>query len=228
MTEAGPLCSDRLRAMSGTTALLLGATGLIGREILTLLLRDASFLRVVVVARRSTGVVDPRLEEHVFDLEEMEHHPALFRVDQIFCALGTTMRQAGSRERFRAVDYHYPLVAASLGLQNGVRHFFLVSSSSANPRSRIFYSRVKGEVERDVRALGYPALTIARPSFLLGQREETRLAERVITTVGGLLPRRVKPIAAADVAAALVAEARQKAHVVRILRSDEMQNASAD
>ena len=132
------------------TALLLGATGLVGRELLGLLLEDERYGRVTVVGRRATGNTHPKLSERVFDLSEMQRYPDAFAADAIFCALGTTIKTAGSRERFRAVDYDYPLMAARLGKEQGATHYLLVTALGANARSRIFYNRVKGEVEREM------------------------------------------------------------------------------
>jgi uncharacterized protein YbjT (DUF2867 family) len=203
-------------------ALLLGATGLVGRELLRLLLDEPFFDRVLVVARRSTGEKHPKLEEHLFPLDEMAQHAELFAVDTIFCALGTTIKAAGSQEAFRRVDYDYPLTAAKLGLANGARQFVLVSSLGANAGSRFFYSRVKGEVERDLSALPYSRVIIARPSFLLGSRGELRLGEAIVTRFGPLMPQSIRPIEAADVAGALVAAGREQASGVHILESRAM------
>src|SRR5215210_5365488 len=128
------------------SVLLLGATGLVGRECLRYLLADADVERVVVLTRRRIVVprASPRLEEHVINFERLAEHAALFAVDQVVCALGTTIKQAGSQEQFRRVDFDFPLQAARLGHAHGARHFLLVSALGADARSRVFYSRVKG------------------------------------------------------------------------------------
>ncbi|HYI12551.1 MAG TPA: oxidoreductase [Thermoanaerobaculia bacterium] len=213
--------------MQPRRALLLGATGLVGSELLRLLLDDPGFGPIRVLARRSTGVAHPKLEEHLLDLDRMNEHPELFAVDTIFCALGTTIKIAGSQDAFRRVDHDYPIAAAKLGLAQGARHYLLVSSLGANANSRIFYNRVKGEVERDLSALPYPSITIARPSLLLGPRTEFRLGERVAARFGWLMPPGLRPIEARDVARALVAAAmvaggRQQASGVHILESRAM------
>lgn len=202
------------------TVLLLGATGLVGRNLLPLLLEDESVARVVAMVRRPTGITNAKLEERPFDLANMPN------VDQIFCALGTTMKVAGSKEAFRKVDYDYPLEAARIGLARGATHYLLVSSQGANAKSRIFYTRVKGEVENALIALGYPSVTILRPSFLTGDRDEYRLGEKIVTRLGWLLPRRAKPIAAATVARAAVALARERRPGVQILESTEITDAA--
>ena len=203
-------------------AVLLGATGLVGRELLRQLLGDDTFEGVRVIARKPTGETHPRLEEHVLELGEMHGQPRLFETDAIFCALGTTIKTAGSQERFRVVDYDYPLMAARLGKQQGAKHYLLVSALGANARSRIFYNRVKGEVERDLLALNYPRTTIARPSLLLGDRQEVRAGERVFSHLGWLMPPAYKPIHARDVAGALIEAARAQESGVQILESRAM------
>lgn len=207
--------------MSRTT-LLLGATGLVGRELLGLLLEDEGYGHVTVVGRRATGNTHPKLSERVFDLAEMQRHPDAFAADAIFCALGTTIKTAGSRERFRVVDYDYPLMAARLGKEQGATHYLIVTALGANARSRIFYNRVKGEVERDLLALNYPRTTIARPSLLLGDRQEVRLGERGFKRLGWLMPPAYKPVHARDVAAALVEASHAQESGVQILESRVM------
>ena len=210
------------------SVLLAGATGLVGRECLRLLLPDGDFGRIVVVARRplSPDVRSPKLETHVLDFDQLNEHDQLFRVDALICALGTTIRQAGSRTRFRTVDYEYPLALAKLGRANGCQHFLLVSSLGANPKSRVFYNRVKGEVEEAVRALGYPRVTIVRPSLLLGPRAQLRLGEevakRVTRWLGPMVPRPYRPVEARTVAATLVREAKERGPGVRVIESAEV------
>ncbi|HUP60904.1 MAG TPA: NAD-dependent dehydratase [Thermoanaerobaculia bacterium] len=198
--------------------LLLGATGLVGRELLPLLLDDPTIARVVVLARRPLGITHAKLEEHPFALDER-----LFAVDQIFCALGTTMRVAGSEEKFRHVDHDLPIEAAKLGFAHGATHYLLVSSHGASARSRVFYNRVKGETENDLLAHGHRSVTIARPSFLRGAREEFRLGERIVLALGWLMPKSVKPVDVRRVARALAEAARENRPGVRILTSREMQ-----
>lgn len=203
-------------------ALLLGATGLVGRELLAQLLADDRYASVTVVGRRSTNVRHAKLVEHVLDLEQMESYPEAFAADDVFCALGTTIRVAGSQERFRAVDYELPLRAARLARERGAAHYLLVSSVGADPHSRIFYARVKGELEQALVKLGFPSLTIARPATLLGDRTEHRRGEALAQRLGWLFPAAYKPIHGRTVARALIAAAHDPAPGVRILQSREM------
>ena len=210
------------------SVLLVGATGLVGRECLRLLLADSGFNRIVVVARRplSPDVRSPKLETHVVDFDHLNEYDELFDVDAIICALGTTIRQAGSRTRFRTVDYEYPLAFARLGRRHGCGHFLVVTALGANTRSRYFYNRVKGELEESLRGLGYPHLTIVRPSLLLGPRAELRLGEevakRVTRWLGPLVPRAFKPVEARTVAETLVKAAREHGSGVRVIESGEI------
>lgn len=207
--------------------LLLGATGLVGGEALTLVLDDPAFDRVVVLGRRPVELPAGRerpakLHEVVVPLERMAERADAFAVDQVLCALGTTIRAAGSQEAFRRVDHDYPLEAARLALAGGATHYLVVSAMGANAASRIFYNRVKGEVERDLRALPFRALTIARPSLLLGARAEFRLGEEVAKKLGWMIPGKYRPIEARDVAAALVRAAREDLAGARVLASPEL------
>lgn len=208
--------------------LLVGATGLVGRECLRLLLADSAVTHIEVVARRalSPDVRSPKLSTHVIDFDHLHEYDELFTVDAIICTLGTTIRQAGSRTRFRTIDLEYPLDFARLGRRRGCSHFLVVSSLGANPRSRIFYNRVKGELEEGLRGLDYRCLTIVRPSLLLGPRAEHRLGEEVAKRVskwlGPLVPRPFKPVEAHAVAIALVRAAKEPCSGVSVIESSDL------
>jgi len=208
------------------SALLVGASGLVGRELLLLLMNDPAYDRVVVLARkqmpmemRATG----KLVSRMVDFDRLGDHEDVMAVDHVYCALGTTIKIAGSQAAFRRVDHDYPVDVARMTRAAGARHYLLVSALGADPGSRVFYNRVKGDVERDVAKLGWPSLTIARPSLLLGQRSETRLGEEIGKRLAFLTPRKWKPIHARKVAAALVRAAKEEREGTRILESAEMQ-----
>ena len=207
-----------------SSILICGATGLVGSECLRLALAEPGFRRVVVVARRPVPAAAQveRLEQHVVDFEKLSSSPDAFRVDQIISALGTTRKKAGSKEGFRRVDFDYQLEIARMGRDQGARHFLLVSSMGASAASRIFYTRVKGELEDAVRELGYRAVTIVRPSLLRGERKEFRLGERVSEVFSFLLPVKYKPVSASDVAAALVQSALEDAPGCRVIESAQI------
>ena len=203
---------------------ILGATGLVGRHCLDLLVREPAFTRIVVLARRKFAeATAPRVEAHMVDFDHLEDRREVLGVDQVICALGTTIKSVGgSKERFRDVDYRIPLDAARIARAQGARHFLLVSALGASVESRFFYSRVKGELEDALRTLGYRSLTIARPSLLLGDRRERRLGEEIGKRFAWLVPGRHRPVQARDVAAALVAAAKADVPGMHIIESDEI------
>jgi len=207
--------------MADTTrrVLLAGATGLVGSEVLRLLLADPTVSRVIALSRRPLPDESHKLEARVVDFDVLEASRDVFAVDQVICALGTTIRQAGSQHAFRRVDHDYPIAIAKLALEAGARHYLLVSALGANADSRVFYNRVKGEVEQALRAMPFRSLTIARPSLLLGDRAERRFGEEVGKRIGWLLPKRFRPVHARDVAAAIVAAARDDEVGVRVIES---------
>jgi uncharacterized protein YbjT (DUF2867 family) len=192
------------------TVLLAGATGLVGRAILEGLLSDASVTAVHALGRRALDLSHPKLIPHVFNFAAL---PPLPPVDEVYLALGTTIKAAGSQSAFRAVDFDANLSVARAVLTAGARHAGLVSAMGADAKSRIFYNRVKGETEEALSALPFEGLVIARPSLLVGDREAlgqpSRPAERVAAAVGKLLgplvPANYRPVSAVRVARALLA-----------------------
>ena len=199
--------------------LVVGATGLVGGEILAGLVADEGVSEVRALVRRPLDrrAKTSKLREVVADFDTLGEHPEWFRVDQVMCALGTTIRKAGSRDAFRRVDFDYPMEIARLAHAQGARHVLLVSAAGADARSLIFYSRVKGELEDAVRAVGYTAVTIARPSVLLGAREERRLGELAMKRLAYLFPAAWRPVHARQVASALVRAARTEKPGIEIL-----------
>ncbi|CAA9386949.1 MAG: Oxidoreductase [uncultured Ramlibacter sp.] len=213
------------------TALLAGASGLVGREILDLLLADPGVAHVHALARRPVPRAHLKLTQHVVDFRSL---PALPGVDEAYLALGTTIKVAGSQAAFRAVDFDANLAVAQAARKGGARRLGLVSAMGANARSSVFYNRVKGELEDALATLGFRALVIARPSFLVGDREALgqplrtgeKLALRVSRALGPLVPANLRAIAARDVAAALVRQV-PLAEGRWILSSGQMQQAAA-
>jgi uncharacterized protein YbjT (DUF2867 family) len=160
---------------------------------------------VTALTRRALGTpLGDRVQEAVVDFERLDAAGDVLAADHVYCALGTTIRNAGSREAFRRVDHDYVVALARAARARGARHFLLVSSIGADPRARTFYLRVKGDVEEAVQALGYPAVTIVRPSLLLGPRDEVRPVEVLMKPLGALMPRRFRPVHARAVAATLI------------------------
>lgn len=208
------------------TALVLGATGLVGKECVRQFAQSPEFARVVALTRRPLrDASHPRIEARIIDFERFDEAKEQFRVSHIVCALGTTIKKAGTQASFRRVDHDYPLAAARLGVEQGARHFLLVSALGANARSRIFYNRVKGDVEQAIRALPYRSVTIVRPSILLGEREETRVGETIGKVLSRFAPRRIRAVPAHDVAAALLRAAIDDVPGVRIIESKDLHRA---
>jgi len=216
------------------TALLAGATGLVGSQVLKLLLADPDWSRVVTVGRRTTSQQHEKLEQRVLDLGALETVSDLPHVDDVFCCLGTTIKQAGSQPAFRLVDHAFVVGLARAGLRAGATQFLLVSAIGADPDSRVFYSRVKGETEAAIRKLPYGSIQIFRPSLLLGERPEFRLGERIAMLGAPLLPmllvgrlRRYRPIQAATVARAMVNVAHESPRGPTVFEYDAMRASSA-
>nr|WP_261538899.1 NAD(P)H-binding protein [Burkholderia multivorans] len=158
--------------------LLVGATGLVGRHVLDAALVDPRVERIVVIARRPLSP-HPKLQAVTVDFEQLPADADWRRADAVICALGTTMRIAGSQAAFRRVDHDYPLAVARLAHRHGTPTYVLNSALGADPASRVFYSRVKGEVERSLADVGFASLTYVRPGLIGGSRDEFRLGERV-------------------------------------------------
>jgi uncharacterized protein YbjT (DUF2867 family) len=165
--------------MSAKTALIIGATGLVGEVCLTLLLENKAYEKVIALTRKPLNISNPKLTNHVVDFDNLEVSKALIKADDVFCAMGTTIGKAGSKEAFRKVDFDYPHKIAETALWNGAQKFILVSSAGADANSSIFYSKVKGELENAVSEMKYKSVIILRPSILLGNRKELRRGEAI-------------------------------------------------
>jgi len=207
---------------TSSSVLILGATGLVGAECVRQFAESSRFDRVIALARRPLAIPSTRVESHVIDFERLDDAARHFRVSHVVCALGTTIKKAGTQERFRRVDYDYALAAARLGVREGARHFLLVSALGASAKSRIFYSRVKGELEDAIRALPYRSATIARPSLLLGERAEVRPGESIGKFFAGIVPRKWRPVHASAVAATVLRAAVEDQPGVRVIESREI------
>lgn len=172
------------------SALVLGSTGLIGRQLTALLAAHPAYDQVTLLGRRHLGIEDARLRKITCSLDEMAAQPAAFAVDDVFCCLGSTLKQAGSKAAFRKVDHDYCVEAARLAREQGARCFVMVSAVNANPHGLSFYARVKGEAERDIEALSLPSVAFVQPSLLQGERHESRPGERI----GQLVLGAIKPL----------------------------------
>lgn len=204
-------------------AVVVGGTGLVGEALLQEL--SARQVRTTAIARR-TGTPRMHVLWNCTDIGALEARDIPAGATMAFCALGTTIAVAGSQQAFRAVDHGLVLAFAKACRRAGIPAFALVSAAGADPDSRIFYNRVKGDVERDVAALGFPSLAILRPSLLLGKRQQRRRLERIgmaaMRVLRPLLPRRVRAVEATIVARALLRAAEEARPGVRIVGNREI------
>lgn len=192
------------------TAVVFGASGLIGSHLLPLLFEDDTYDLVLVFTRKPLGIVAAKLEEIITDFKDLDSLRKQVKGDVVFCCLGTTINKAGSEAAFRRVDFElvrWAAVAASAS-ENKIPKFLVVSSMGANPDSRNFYLRTKGEMEKAVTALNFEQCVVLRPSMLTGPRKEFRFGERVgqffMTALGIFIPKNYKLIHARSVAKAMV------------------------
>lgn len=206
--------------------MLVGATGLVGGQVLQQLLDDDRCDAVVAPTRRPLGLSAPALFNPVVDFEQLPLDAGWWAVDAVICALGSTIRQAGSREVFARIDYDYPLQVATQAKADGAHAFVLNSAMGADPGSRIFYNQVKGRLEQDLRGLGYPSLTLVRPGLIGGDRSERRtgehLASLVLGALGPVLPRAWRINPAERIAAAMVDAALEPRPGVQIVGSADL------
>lgn len=198
------------------TALLFGASGLVGNQCLHQLLEHPAYSRVIAFGRRRLEVEHPHLEQHIIDFDRLEDYAPLLRGNDLYSCLGTTLARAGSREAFYRVDYTYAYETARLAADNGVGQLLLVSSVGADPDSLFFYTRVKGQLEEALKRLPFWGTHIFQPSFLVGGREESRPGEQLAGRLalgldrltGGVLLGKYRPVEAAQVARAMIQAAQ--------------------
>ena len=165
--------------MKNQTAIVIGATGLIGFNLVKLILEDDNFSRIKVFTRRTLGINNKKLEEYLVDFDRIEEWKEQLKGDILFSAMGTTLQKAGSKAIQYKIDYTYQYETALAAANNGVKIYCLVSSVGANPKSSIFYSRIKGELDNAVKSLPFKNIFIFRPSILDGERQESRRGERI-------------------------------------------------
>ena len=165
--------------MSKKTALIVGATGLTGEECLKELLASPHYKKVIALSRRRISNPNSKFQNIVIDFEKLDEYKNEIKADDVYCALGTTITKAESQKEFRRVDFEVPKQIAEIALWNGAKKFILVSAIGADSTSGIFYNRVKGELEDELRKLGYETVIVFRPSILLGKRKEHRFGEKI-------------------------------------------------
>ncbi|MBA4407136.1 NADH-quinone oxidoreductase subunit F [bacterium] len=211
------------------TAIIIGATGLIGRFLTIKLLKDVRYDIVKVFVRRSMGITNPKLEEHIVDFDNIELWKNKIVGDELFSAMGTTIKKAGNKETQYKIDFTYQYEVAIAASENGVEKFLLVSSVGANPIAGNFYLRIKGKLEERVLKLSFKKIFIFKPSILLGKRNEKRSGEQVgifiAKVITGLVPfiKKFRPIDGETVADAMINSANDMTHgKVMIYKLDQI------
>ncbi|WP_286272385.1 NAD(P)H-binding protein [Thalassotalea hakodatensis] len=209
------------------TAIVIGATGLIGHHLLTQLLADSTYSKIVALTRKPIEYNHEKLVNHVIDFNNLNKYQDYFIGDILFSCLGTTKKQAGSIENQRMVDVDYQYQAAKMAAENGVAHYVLVSSSGANKNANSAYFKMKGELEDKVKPLSFQRISILQPSLLLGERDHFRLGE-VLSSY--LLPiicklpflKRYRPIEGVQVATKMLNVSKAQKEPFEIYTLDEL------
>jgi uncharacterized protein YbjT (DUF2867 family) len=216
--------------MQKRNALIAGATGLVGKSLLQQLLANDQYNKILVIARKLLPISDPKLFQLKVDFDEIESLKTDFPIEDVFCALGTTIKTAGSQDAFYKVDFTYVVKLGKWCAANGVKRFLIVSAMGASPKSGIFYNRVKGEMETAVSKLNIPQIQIFRPSLLMGNRAENRAGEKFAQIVMGGLGflfagplLKYKGIHANVVAMAMINAAKKDVKGFAVYESGEMQ-----
>lgn len=211
------------------TAIVAGATGLVGKQCLFKLLENVNYEKIYALVRKPMEIKHEKLEQMVFDYSDFERLNTLGKVDDVFCCLGTTMKVAGSKEAFYKVDFTYVVELAKYFANKQAANFMLISAIGADSTSSIFYSKVKGETENAIMAIDYKRIYIFRPSFLAGERKETRMGEMIGVGIASLIApllfgnaKKYKPIHAAKVAEGMISKALSGMEGKYIVESDKI------
>lgn len=213
------------------TAIVLGASGLVGSFLLDMLLNSEAYSSVVIFVRKDTGKKHSKLIQYIIDFNQLNSYTDLVQGDDLFCCLGTTIKQAKSREAFKEVDYGYPVQFAEMAKKNGVKQYLLVTSIGANAKSSVFYLKTKGECEQAIKEIDIPSTSVFRPASLLGARKEVRPLEKVsegvlkvasFFLVGKL--KKYKPVQAEQVAYAMYSVAQSAKVGFNVYESDQIQS----
>jgi uncharacterized protein YbjT (DUF2867 family) len=214
-------------------AILAGASGLIGSNLLQILLHRDYYDEVVILVRHLLPLSHIKLTQIQVDFDHLEDHAGSITSHAVFCSLGSTQKKTPDRSVYRKVDHDYPLALAQIALENGVEQYHLVSALGADANTSNFYTKMKGETEHDIESIGLPCLHIYRPALLTGERSEFRLAERIFTPImkvidplliGGL--KKYRSIPAATVASAMYNQSMNSGSGVFIHPSDEIKQLS--
>jgi uncharacterized protein YbjT (DUF2867 family) len=208
------------------TALIAGSTGLIGKQLLQLLLDDDRYAKVIAITRQDLPS-HQKLVQIKTDFDSIGDKSSTLKADDVFCCLGTTMAKARSKEKFYQVDFYYPLLLAKLSKAEGAKQYLMVSALGADKQSSVYYSQVKGEIEEAIEDVGFETVHIFRPSLLLGPREEKRAGEDsakfIYKYLDFLIPARYKAIDSVKVARAMLSYATKEQSGSHIHQSKDLQ-----
>jgi uncharacterized protein YbjT (DUF2867 family) len=209
------------------TAIVIGASGLIGKALTQQLINLPQYETVHILVRKPIDLQHPKLQQHIIDFDKMQQSVDFIKGDEAFCCLGTTMKQAGSKEKFYRVDYEYVNDFARLCSQQGIKKFALVSSMGADSKSFIYYNQVKGAIEQKISSYNFETTIICRPSMLVGNRTEKRIGEEIGIVIGNylsfLIPAKYKNIHVEQVAKAMISLANSQLKGLQIVESDKLQ-----
>ena len=212
-------------------ALVAGGTGLVGGHLIDLLIQSNAYDEIKVLVRKGSSFERKDISMVEIDFDHLMEFGDILKADVVFCCLGTTIKKAGSKEKFRMVDFHYPLDLAKATLKLGAQQFNIVTANGANSKSLFFYSRVKGDIEKALMDLKFESLNIFRPSLLLGNRNEKRVGEDIGAAVAKIINptllgkmRKYRAVQAETVARSMLKSSMQIIKGVRIIESDEIQN----
>ena len=217
---------NHLSGKMGKTANIIGATGLVGKQLVRQVIEHSDFSEVKIFVRKKTSINHPKLKEYIIDFEKPEEWANLVYGDVAFSTLGTTLKTAGSKEKQYMVDFTYQYRFAETASKNGIPSFVLVSSAGANAKSRVFYTRMKGELDKAVSILNFKKITILRPSILDGNRLEKRRTEKmsihVMKLISRFIFRKYRPIKDEIVAQAMIKASLCQEEKLKIYELDQI------
>lgn len=195
------------------TAIILGATGLTGNNLLNLLLEDSRYEKVKLFSRSSVNISNPKIEEHLIDLLALDKHNKTFQADEVFCCIGTTKSKTPNNETYKKIDYGIPVSAAKLCKENNIKTIVIISAMGANPESNVFYNKTKGEMERDVLKQNIPNTFFLQPGLISGKRNEKRIGESIakflFKILNPIIPKNYRSISPETIAKSMLTIANQ-------------------
>jgi uncharacterized protein YbjT (DUF2867 family) len=215
--------------MGNKTAIVIGGTGLVGTELIKILLQDDYYATIIAISRKPVDIMNDRLVQYVIDFEKLNDYKELISANDVYCCLGTTMKVAGSKENFHKIDFGYTVQIAKIVAGNKAEQFILVSSMGANKNSSVYYNKVKGEIEEEIKKLPFTSTIIVRPSLLLGQRKEKRSGEDAAKKISKTFSfamagplKKYKPVQASAVARSMFGYAKKQMKGVHVFTSDKL------